>query len=226
MSPKEIDRARLAVLVSGRGRNLRALQAACADGRIAADPVLVISNDVTAPALDFSRRAGIETAALAHRDYATREAFDAALARRLRAAQPDIVALAGFMRVLGTDLVEEYAGRMLNIHPSLLPKYPGLHTHRRALGAGDAEHGATVHFVTGELDGGPRIVQGRLPIRLGEDEDALAARVLECIELKIYPQAVAWMARGDLRCEAGRAVFRGRALDEPLVLDDLEDLFR
>lgn len=219
-------RARLVVLVSGRGRNLRALQAACVEGHVAADVVRVISNDATAPALDFARAAGIDAVALPHRDYATRSAFDAALARQLREVRPDIVALAGFMRILGAALVEEFAGRMLNIHPSLLPRHPGLHTHRGVLEAGEIEHGATVHFVTSELDGGPRILQGRLPVQLGDDEAALANRVLERIELKIYPQAVAWMARGELCYEAGRAVFRGRPLDVPLTLDDVEDVFR
>lgn len=221
-----MKRARLAVLVSGRGRNLRALQAACADGRIAADPVLVISNDAAAPALAFARRTGIQALAIPHRDYARRAAFDAALAAALRAVQPDIVALAGFMRVLGSAFVAEFTTRLLNIHPSLLPKYPGLHTHRRALDAGDGEHGATVHFVTGELDGGPRILQGAVPVERGDDEDQLATRVLEQVELKIYPQVVAWMARAELRCEAGQAVFRGRVLTAPLTLDALEDGFR
>ncbi|TAM11227.1 MAG: phosphoribosylglycinamide formyltransferase [Nevskiaceae bacterium] len=221
-----MKRARLAVLVSGRGRNLRALQAACAVGHIAADPVLVVSNDATAPALEFARQCGIPALALEHTAYASRPAFDAALATALRAVQPDIVALAGFMRVLGAAFVTEFEGRLLNIHPSLLPKYPGLHTHRRALTAGDHEHGATVHFVTAELDGGPRILQGVVAVKPDDDEDRLAARVLEDVELKIYPQVVAWMARGELRCLAGQAMFRGAPLAAPLGLDALEETFR
>lgn len=221
-----MKRARLAILVSGRGRNLRALQAACADGRIAADPVLAVSDNVAAPALHFARQRGIPAIAIAPGAYASRGAFDAAVAAALRAARPDIVALAGFMRVLGTPFVTEFSGRLLNIHPSLLPKYPGLHTHRRVLAAGDHEHGATVHFVTAELDGGPRILQGAVAVRPDDDEDTLAARVLESVELKIYPQAVAWMARGELRCVDGRAVLRGVALTVPLGLDALEGAFR
>lgn len=226
MSTAERKRARLVVLVSGRGRNLRALQAACADGRIAADPVLVISNDATAPALQFAQGVGIATQAVPHRDYTSRADFDRILIQRLRAAAPDIIALAGFMRILGPELVTEFQGRMLNVHPSLLPKYPGLDTHRRALAAADAEHGATVHFVTGELDGGPRVVQGRLRVHPDDDEDALATRVLEEIELKIYPQAVAWMAHGELTCAHRHAMFKGRPLLQPLSLEDLETPFQ
>lgn len=221
-----MKRARLAVLVSGRGRNMQALCKACADGRIAADPVLVLSDVANAPALDWAQGAGLPTAVVPHGDRADRGAFDAALGARLDAVRPDVVALAGFMRILGRELVERFTGRMLNVHPSLLPKYPGLHTHRRALAAGDRVHGATVHFVTAELDGGPRVMQGAIAVDPADDEASLAARVLEQVELRIYPQTLAWMARGDLRCEAGRARLAGRYLAEPLTLLDLEEAFR
>ena len=219
-------RARLAALVSGRGRNLQALIAAQAGGRIKADWVLVASNRADAAALDHARHAGIAVAVVPHQDYPGREAFDDALAQALRVQAPDIIVMAGFMRVLGAAFVNEFAGRMLNIHPSLLPRYPGLHTHRRALEAGDAEHGATVHFVTADLDGGPAVIQGRLSLRRDDEAEAVAQRVLEQVELKIYPQAVAWMAQGDLCLEGGEVRFRGRTLAQPLTLDDLEEGFR
>lgn len=205
---------------------MQALCAACADGRIAADPVLVLSDVADAPALDRAGRVGVPTVAVPRREFPGRAAFDAALGEALDAVRPDIVALAGFMRVLGPELVARFAGRMLNIHPSLLPKYPGLHTHRRALAAGDRLHGATVHFVTAALDGGPRVVCGTVCVARADDEASLAMRVLEQVELKIYPQAVAWMARGDLRLEDGRVKFAGRELVEPLTLEDVEVAFR
>lgn len=223
-------RARLAVLISGRGRNLEALLAAVADGRIGAEAAVVISNRADAGGLDYAQAAGVPTAVVPHTAYASRAEFDVALAAELRRHAPDIVALAGFMRILGRDFVAEFQGRMLNIHPSLLPRHAGLDTHRRALEAGDAQHGATVHYVTEALDGGPPVIQGAFKLR-GEDEpvmwtpEALAQAVLERIELKIYPQAVAWMARGDLRLAGAHAEFRGRPLSSPLALSDLEDAF-
>jgi len=219
-------RARLVILISGRGRNLRALIDAVHDRRIDAELVAVISNRTDAEGLAYARAAGVATEVVAHDEFAERAAFDAALAARLRAHAPDIIALAGFMRVLGDDFVREFEGRMLNIHPSLLPKYAGLHTHRRALAAGDAEHGATVHFVTPEVDGGARVIQGRLMLQPDDDEARLAARVMREIELKIYPQAVAWMARGELRLMDGVAMYKGRRLDQALTMAQLEDAFR
>ncbi|MDB5987206.1 MAG: phosphoribosylglycinamide formyltransferase [Nevskia sp.] len=218
--------ARLVILISGRGRNLRALTEAVRDRRIDAELVCVISNRADAEGLAYARAAGIATEVVAHIDFTERSAFDAALAARLRTYAPDIVALAGFMRVLGDDFVREFAGRMLNIHPSLLPKYAGLQTHRRALAAGDAEHGATVHFVTPEVDGGAQVIQGRLTLQPDDDEARLAERVMGEIELKIYPQAVAWMARGDLRLVDGAAVYKSRRLDQALTMAQLEEAFR
>lgn len=221
-----MKRARLAVLISGRGRNLGALQAAVRDGRIEAELVGVVSNRADAAGLAQAREAGLPVVVVPHADHASRAAFDEALAVALRALAPDIVALAGFMRILGEPFVREFEGRMLNIHPSLLPRHKGLDTHQRALEAGDAEHGATVHYVTPQLDGGPRVIQGRFSVRAHDDAQMLAARVMDEIELKIYPQAVAWMARGELRLEDGCAMLRGRPLREPLGLDDLEPGFR
>lgn len=218
-------KARLAVLVSGRGRNLQAIHGACADGRIPAEVIVVISNRSDARALTYAAESGLDAVALPHSGFADREAFDAALAGTLRRYQPDIIAMAGFMRVLGTAFVSEFRGRLLNIHPSLLPRYPGLHTHRRVLQAGDAEHGATVHFVTGELDGGPRIVQGTVSVDPDDDEDRLAERVMQQVERRIYPQAVAWMARGEIGLRAGQVLWRGVPLQEPLTLDDVEKVF-
>ena len=216
----------LVALISGRGRNLQALIEAQRDGRIPAQFAAVISNRADAGGLEWARAAGIPVEVLPHTQFADRAAFDSALAAVLRRFQPDVVALAGFMRILTDDFVREFEGRMLNIHPSLLPKYAGLDTHRRALEAGDAEHGATVHFVTPTLDSGPAVIQGRFRVEAHDDAERMAGRVMEEIELKIYPQAAAWMARGELKLEGGAAWLRGRRLDGPATLDDLEEGFR
>jgi phosphoribosylglycinamide formyltransferase-1 len=161
-----------------------------------------------------------------HAQYAERAAFDAALVDALEALRPDIVAMAGFMRVLGNVAVRRLRGRVVNIHPSLLPKHRGLRTHRGVLEAGDAEHGASVHYVTEELDGGPVAVQGKFSVRPQDNEQVLAERVMQEIELKIYPQALAWMARGELRYTPRGLLFRGQPLAAPLSLADLEPGFR
>lgn len=217
---------RLVVLISGRGRNLQALIEAQRDGRIPAQFGAVLSNRADAAGLELARAAGIPVEVLPHTQFKDRAAFDTALAALLRRHQPEVIALAGFMRILTDDFVREFEGRMLNIHPSLLPKYAGLDTHRRALQAGDAEHGATVHFVTPTLDSGPSVIQGRFSVRPDDDAERLAERVMEQIELKVYPQAVAWMARGELELKDGAAWLRGRRLDHPATLDDLEEGFR
>lgn len=217
---------RLAVLISGQGRNLQAILDAIADGRIPAVAAGVVSNRAGAAGLARARDAGVPGQVVAHTDYAQRAEFDAALAAALDAVRPDIVALAGFMRVLGDDFIRRFAGRMVNIHPSLLPKYRGLQTHRRVLEAGDAEHGASVHYVTEELDGGPVAIQGRFSVRPQDTEQTLAERVMRDIELKILPQALAWMARGELRYAPAGVQFRGRTLAAPLTLADLEPGFR
>ena len=217
---------RVAVLISGGGRNLQAILDAIRDGRIPATAAGVISNRADAGGLGRARGGGVPTQVIPHTDFAQRADFDAALAKALDALKPDAVALAGFMRVLGDDFIHRFAGRLVNIHPSLLPKYTGLHTHRRVLAAGEPEHGGSVHFVTEELDGGPVAIQGRFSVQPQDNEQTLAERVMRDVELKIYPQALAWMARGELKLAGGRVHFRGRALDAPLGLADLEAAFR
>ena len=219
-------RPRLAVLISGHGRNLQAILDACAAGRLPAEPACVISNRADAAGLVRARDAGVPAEVVSHTEYVDRARFDAALGAALERHRPDFVALAGFMRVLGDPFIRAWRGRLVNIHPSLLPRHRGLHTHRRVLEAGDAEHGASVHYVTEELDGGPVVIQGRFSVRPQDDERSLADRVMREVELRIYPQALAWMARGELRYEAGQVRFRGRPLLAPLTLDDLEPEFR
>jgi len=221
-----MQRARLVIVISGRGRNLQALIAAVNDGRIPAEIVSVICNRDDAPGLVHAHAAGLPVILVPHAEFASRNEFDRAFGDALRAQSADIVALAGFMRILGADVVREFEGRMLNIHPSLLPRHKGLDTHARALEAGDAEHGATVHFVTPQLDGGPRVIQGRFMVEAHDDAQTLAQRAMEQVELKIYPQAIAWMARGQLRLAGSLAMFRNQPLAEPLSLDDLEPEFR
>jgi phosphoribosylglycinamide formyltransferase-1 len=185
------------VLISGRGSNMRALVEAGL-------PVsAVISNQASAGGLAFARSRGQETAVVDHGAYPSREAFDEALAAAIDRFRPALVALAGFMRILTPAFVRHYEGRLLNIHPSLLPAFPGLHTHARALAAGVKVHGATVHFVTPELDHGPIVIQAAVPVRPDDDEGALAARVL-AQEHRIYPQAVRWFLDGRLVLESGQ----------------------
>ena len=186
---------RVAILISGGGSNMLALLRDMEQGRHA-QPVLVASNDPAAQGLAKAAALGIPTAALDHRAYPTRDAFEVALAEKIDAATPDILCLAGFMRILTPGFIRRYEGRMLNIHPSLLPKYPGLHTHARALAAGDAEAGCTVHEVTAELDAGPILGQARVPILPGDTEDSLAARVLT-MEHRLYPAVLRRFATGD-----------------------------
>ncbi|MNF26480.1 Phosphoribosylglycinamide formyltransferase [compost metagenome] len=185
------------VLISGSGSNLQALIDSLGEdnpARICA----VISNRADAYGLTRAQNAGIATAVLDHKTFAGREAFDAALIEAIDAHQPDLVVLAGFMRILTPGFVQHYAGRLFNIHPSLLPKYKGMHTHQRALEAGDAEHGCSVHFVTEELDGGPLVVQAVVPVQPGDSAETLASRV-QIGEHRIYPLAVRWFAEGCLR---------------------------
>jgi phosphoribosylglycinamide formyltransferase-1 len=185
------------VLISGRGSNMRALVEAGL-------PVsAVISNEASAGGLAYARSRGLETAVVDHAAYPSREAFDEALAAAIDRFRPALVALAGFMRILTPAFVRRYEGRLLNIHPSLLPAFPGLHTHARALAAGVKVHGATVHFVTPELDHGPIVIQAAVPVRPDDDEHALAARVL-AQEHRIYPQAVRWFLDGRLVLESGQ----------------------
>ncbi|MBC6905585.1 phosphoribosylglycinamide formyltransferase [Saccharophagus sp. K07] len=201
-------KTRVVVLISGSGSNLQALIDAAANADYPAQIVAVISNKSDAYGLVRAQNSGIATAVLDHKAFASREEFDAALRDKIDSYQPDLVVLAGFMRILTADFVNHYLGRMLNIHPSLLPLYPGLHTHRRAIEAGDATHGATVHFVTAELDGGPAVVQAEVPVEQGDTEELLAKRVL-AQEHRIYPLAVRWFADGDLVFRDGKAWYKG-----------------
>ena len=195
---------RAVVLISGRGSNLQSLIDAVREGRLSLDICAVISNEPSAAGLCRAGAAGIETLTLDHRAFEHRRDFDDALARAIDARRPDLVVLAGFMRVLGAAFVRRYRGKIMNIHPSLLPAYPGLDTHRRALLDAAKVHGATVHFVTENLDGGPIIVQAGVEVRPDDDVDTLAARVLEQ-EHRIYPLAVRWFTEGRLRIRDGRA---------------------
>jgi len=208
------------VLISGSGSNLQALI-----DRAQADlPIhirAVVSNEPDAFGLERARRVGLETRVLNHRDYASREAYDAALGALIDGFEPSLIVLAGFMRILTPAFVARFRGRMLNIHPSLLPELRGLHTHRRALEAGAAVHGASVHFVTAALDSGPVVLQARVPVKPGDDPQRLAARVLSR-EHRIYPQAVRWFAQGRLGLDAaGRPRLDGRVLTHPLQIDAL-----
>ena len=192
----------IVLLISGRGSNMEAIALACAregwDARIAA----VISNRADAAGLAFAAAQGIATACVDHRAFASRDAFDAALAETIDVHAPDLVLLAGFMRILTPGFVQRYEGRLMNIHPSLLPLFPGLHTHRRAIEAGCKVAGATVHFVTADLDHGPIVAQAAVPVLADDDEDALAARVL-AREHVLYPLAVRWFVEGALQVEQG-----------------------
>lgn len=194
----------IVVLISGRGSNLRSLLAARLPGRINA----VISNKADAAGLDFARENGIATAVIDHRAHAERCDFDLALGDEIERHAPSLVVLAGFMRVLTPAFVARFEGRLMNIHPSLLPAFPGLHTHRAALEAGVRLHGCTVHFVTAALDHGPIVIQAAVPVLAGDDEPTLAARVLEQ-EHRIYPQAVRWFLEGRLSVVEGRVVVSG-----------------
>jgi phosphoribosylglycinamide formyltransferase-1 len=208
---------RVVVLVSGRGSNLKAIAAAADAGTLPIRIDAVLSDRADAGALDWARDRGIPAAVLSPRDFADREVYGRALGDVVAGFTPQLVVLAGFMRILSDEFVLRFAGRMLNIHPSLLPRYPGLHTHRRALEAGDREHGASVHFVTPELDGGPVVIQARVPVLPGDDENTLAARVLR-EEHVIYPRCVGWFAAGRLALRDGVVWLDGKPLDSPVVL--------
>ncbi len=209
---------RLAVLISGRGSNLKALIDACADGRVNGRIVLVISNRPEAPGLAYARDAGIPYTVIDHRRYTDREAFDRALGDTLDEHQPDLIVLAGFMRVLTAGFVARFVDRMVNIHPSLLPEFRGLHTHDRALAAGVEQHGASVHFVTAELDGGPVIIQARVPVCPGDSPETLAARV-QAAEHRLYPAAVGLICSGRIHASGDTLWCDGEPLQQPLLLD-------
>ncbi len=194
---------RIVILISGRGSNMEAIVQRCAAEGWPARVVAVVSNRPDAAGLVFAASHGIATAVVDHQAHASRQAFDDALADCIDGHAPDLVVLAGFMRILGPAFVKRYAGRLLNIHPSLLPAFAGLHTHRRALQAGCAVAGATVHFVTSELDHGPIVMQATVPVLADDDESSLAARVL-ATEHVIYPQSVRWFVEDRLQLVEGR----------------------
>ncbi|MGM0563241.1 MAG: phosphoribosylglycinamide formyltransferase [Pseudomonadota bacterium] len=209
------ERPRTAILISGRGSNMLRLVEAARDGRCHIDPVAVISNRPSAEGLQRAAEQGIDTRVVDHTQYPDRESFDAALGQCLQEVGAELILLAGFMRILTDALPRHYQGRMLNIHPSLLPKYPGLNTHARALAAGDDAHGATVHFVTPELDSGPLIIQSHVPIETGDSEETLTRRVLDT-EHRIYTLAADWVGRGWVQMRDGQATLFERNLYQPV----------
>ena len=202
---------RFAVLISGNGSNLQALIDACQAGRIQGELVGVVSNRADAFGLERAKAAGIATQVLSNQAFADRESYDAALIQALESWNPDLLVMAGFMRILTPGFVQHFAGRMLNIHPSLLPKYQGVKTHARAIAAGDTVHGASVHFVTEELDGGPVVLQARVPIFEGDTADEVAARV-QAQEHSIYPLVIRWFCEGRLQMVDGAVQLDGALL--------------
>ncbi len=211
------------VLISGTGSNLQALIDAIAQESLPVEICAVISNRPHAEGLARARQAGIATHILAHGEYPDRDSFDAALIKIIDAYRPGLVMLAGFMRILTRGFVEHYKGRLLNIHPSLLPDFPGLDTHRRAIETGRLEHGASVHFVTPEVDGGPVILQARVPVVPGDTPERLAARVLTQEHL-IYPLVLRWFAERRLRLHGNRVLLDNAELSRPLQLDSLPEV--
>lgn len=207
------ERLAVVVLISGRGSNLQSIIDQAAAGALPVEIRAVVSNVAGAPGLERAQRAGIATRVLESRGYRNRADYDRALMQLIDGYAPGLVILAGFMRILGDDFVRHYAGRLINVHPSLLPAFRGLDTHARALAAGASEHGASVHFVTADLDGGPVIVQARVPVRADDTPATLAARVLEQ-EHRIYPLAIRWFAQGRLRIDGARVLLDGAVRPE------------
>ena len=194
-TPAKKSLKNIVILISGRGSNMEVFLEAATSGALAGNIVSVISNRPDAQGIITARNRGVATTVIDHQQFATREAFDAALADEVAANNPDVVVLAGFMRILTPVFINRFLGKLVNIHPSLLPKYAGLHTHQRAIDAGDKEAGATVHYVTNELDGGPAILQARVNIANTDDAQTLACKVLE-VEHLIFPEAVNWHLQG------------------------------
>ncbi|HEX7026284.1 MAG TPA: phosphoribosylglycinamide formyltransferase [Gammaproteobacteria bacterium] len=214
-SGKPGTKLKIVVLISGNGSNLQALIDAAATPGCAFDIAAVISNRDDAFGLHRAQRADIPHHCIAHRAFPDRDAFDQAMIETIDRYQPGLIVLAGFMRILTPAFIRHYRDRMLNIHPSLLPKYRGLHTHQRALEAGDALHGMSIHFVTEELDSGPVVLQAELSIQPEDTPDGLAARV-QHLEHIYYPRVVDWYAAGRLRMAGNLAVFDGQPLEKPL----------
>ncbi|HEC30190.1 MAG TPA: phosphoribosylglycinamide formyltransferase [Gammaproteobacteria bacterium] len=214
MSQKNLP---VVVLVSGRGSNLQSIIDAMQDGRLDIDIQAVISNRPRAAALEKARQAGLDTITVDHTKFSSREEFDQALQETIDPYQPGLIVLAGFMRILTPGFVSHYHGHMLNIHPSLLPKYPGLETHRRVLENGEKKHGASIHFVTNELDGGPVVSQVEVDVLENDTTDSLAARVLER-EHPLYCQAIQWIAEEKLKLDNGQVLFNGKPLNQPRIM--------
>ena len=212
----------IVILISGRGSNMQAIAQRAASGELPVDIRAVVSDRPQAGGLAIAQSMGIPATALSPKSFADREAYDTALTQLVASYQPRLVILAGFMRILSPVFIDAFAGRILNIHPSLLPLYRGLHTHRRALEAGDDCHGASVHFVTQELDGGPVIIQACVAVRPGDTEETLSARV-QRQEHRIYPEAIGWFAHGRLECREGRAWLDGHPLESPVRIDPTGD---
>ena len=213
-----LPRLKVIVLISGQGTNLQALIGAQQAGELHSDIQAVFSDRIDAPGLERARQADIDARHLEPADFDDNAAFDAALARDILALEPELLVLAGFMRILGPDFVETFRGRVLNIHPSLLPRFPGLNTHRRVLASGDTLHGATVHFVTEKLDGGPRVIQYRFPVRPDDTETSLKSRVSRGEHI-ILPRAVGWFAEQRLRLVNGAVMLDDRELNQAVMVD-------
>lgn len=214
--------ARIVVLISGRGSNMRALVERSRDAAMGYEVAAVIADQPGAGGLAIARDLGVPAHLVAADKAIPRARYDQQLAASIEPYAPSLIALAGFMRILSPEFVARYEGRILNIHPALLPKYPGLHTHQRAIDAHDEQHGATVHFVTAELDAGPAVIQGRVRVEAEDDVQGLSARV-QVLEHRIYPIAVRWFCAGRLRYAQGRAWLDGAALETPVMYDGAED---
>ncbi len=210
-----MSRLPIAILISGRGSNMRVIAERAAAGSLPVDVRVVVSDQPAAQGLQAAAALNIMTRVLEPRDFADRAAYDRSLVELLNQFEPQLLVLAGFMRILTPHFIGAFAGRILNVHPSLLPKYRGLHTHRRALAAGESVHGVSVHFVTEELDGGPVVLQAEVPVLPDDTETTLSARVQQS-EHRIYPQAIDWFARGRLRLQDGRAWLDGQPLEAPV----------
>jgi phosphoribosylglycinamide formyltransferase-1 len=206
----------IVILISGRGSNMQAIAERAAQGTLPVDIRAVISDKADAAGLATAASMQIPTRTLSPREFADRASYDVELAKLVAGFEPKLVVLAGFMRILSPSFIATFADRILNIHPSLLPLYRGLHTHRRCLAAGDQVHGASVHFVTEELDGGPLVIQAQVKVRPGDSENTLSARV-QRQEHRIYSQAIEWFARGRLQLREHRAWLDGRPLDQPVI---------
>ena len=211
--------SRIVVLISGGGTNLQAIIDACSDSNYPAEVVGVISNKADAYGLTRAENSNIAAVSLSHKDFDSRENYDQALISKIDGFNADLIVLAGFMRILTPEFVQHYQGKLLNIHPSLLPKYQGLNTHQRAIDAGDKEHGVSVHFVTEELDGGPVILQAKVPVFEGDNVDDLSARIHEQ-EHRIYPLVVKWFAEKRLRMQGDTAILDNNILSESGYAND------